>query len=104
MSRSWTTAIARFVGVAVVATVGAQNAAGACEAAAVKHAESRGVQSDTITDVWTNRESTQEGGLQGYRYWILLTSCRGFAVVEFDLQCQPIQIYTTRDYKLADKP
>lgn len=106
MNRSSIRGVRHLIGLAMAGAVmfAAQTATATCERAARKHAELHGVPSDTIRDVWTYRERTMENAVQGFRSWILLKSCRGFVVVEFDLQRRPLQIYATRDCRLADKP
>ena len=69
----------------------------ACTDQAIKRLGELGVGKSAVTQVWIYRESTQEGGLQGYKAWARLESCKGYAVIDMDTFCRPFQTYTTRD-------
>ena len=89
---------------AVVLMVATAGGAYACTDQAVKRLEALGVGKTAITEVWIYRESTQEGGLQGYKAWVQLQSCTGYAIVDMDTRCRPFQVYTTRDCRIPSVP
>ena len=76
----------------------------ACTEQAVKRLGELGVGKSAVTQVWIYRESTQEGGLQGYKAWARLKSCKGYAVIDMDSHCRPFQAYTTRDCAIPGVP
>ncbi len=82
----------------------AAGGAHACTDQAIKRLAEIGVGKSAITGVWVYRESTQEGGLQGYKAWARLESCKGYAVVDMDSHCRPFQVYTTRDCRISSVP
>ena len=73
----------------------------ACEDQAIKRLAALGVDPSQIKGVEVYRESTQEGGLQGYKGWVRLQGCKGHAVIDFDTSCRPYQVYTTGDCRIS---
>ncbi len=73
----------------------------ACEDQALKRLAELGVDRAAIKGVKVYRESTQEGGHQGYKGWVRLEGCKGHAVIDFDTSCRPYQVYTTGDCRIS---
>ena len=85
---------------AAAVTLPGLSAALACTNEAIAELARRGVARDMIGEVDVHRESNTEGGTQGYIAWVTLRGCQGYAVVQTDTRCRPIQVYTTRDCRI----
>lgn len=48
----------------------------------------------SIEKITIMRDSTQEGGLQGYQAWVGLNQCRGFLVIDLTPYCLVTSVYT----------
>ncbi len=97
--------IAHLLSIATAALmVATASGANACTEQVVKWLSALGVAKSAILEVSVYRESTQEGGLQGYNAWASLKGCDGYAVVDMDTRCRPFQVYTTRDCQIQGVP
>ena len=53
------------------------------------------VQKSSVKEITTIRFGTKEGGLQGYRGWVRLSSCRGYLVIDLTTDCLVTTFHTT---------
>ena len=84
-----------------LAVASAAGASHACKDQAMKRLGELGVASKAITHILIADETTTEGDIEGYKAWTSMKGCKGYVVVDLDLQCGPSQEYTTRDCAIS---